>query len=197
MNYQTSALLFYKPLYLVLGSLAIIGTLFGYSSVLGYLLLAGLVFPVVVSMRIHRLNESGTALTIKENSEWLVYVHGLPVREQRAILGNPCFLSPRRTRQFFLRGFLARLAIQVACLVMLYQQFQAHDLTTLSVAIAGISLLALLFVFSRTLLALRQLLTDSFRTEIVTSPTGSVWYQGFFSRGEARSAGLERLLSIR
>ena len=197
MNYQTSGLLFYKPLYLVLGSLAIISTLFGYSSVLGYLLLAGLVFPVMVSMRIHRLNESGAALTIKENSEWLVYVHGLPVREQRAILGNPCFLSPQRTRQFFLRGFLARLAIQVTCLVMLYQQFQAHDLTTLSVSIAGISLFALLYVFSRTLLALTQLLRGQFRTEIVTSPTGSVWYQGFFSRGDTRSAGLEQLLSIR
>lgn len=197
MNYQTSELWFYKPLYLVMCSMAIIGALFGYASVLIYLLLAGLIFPVVVSMRIHLLNESGTVLTIKEHSEWLVYVHGLPVREQRSALGNPCFLSPQRARLFFLRGFITRLVIQLACLAMLYQQFQAQNLTTLSISIAGTSLLALLYVFSRSLLALTQVLRGQFRTDIVTSPTGSIWYQFFFSHGNARSAGLERLLSIR
>ena len=197
MNYQTTSLWFYKPLYLVLASLALTGALFGFSSMLGYLLLAGLVFPVVVSMRIHRLNESGTAMTIKENSEWLVYMHGIPVREQRAVLGNPCFLSPQRTRQFFLRGFIARLAIQASCLTFLYQQFQAQPVTPLSAVVAGISLLALLYVLSRSLLALTQLLSGQFHTETVTSPTGSIWYQGFFSHGNVRSAGLEKLLSIR
>lgn len=148
-------------------------------------------------MRIHLLNESGTALTIKENSEWLVYVHGIPVREQRALLSNPCFHSPERVRQFFLRGFIARLAIQAGCLVMLYQQFQEQPVTTLSASIACLSLLVLLYVFGRSLLALTQLLRGEFHAETITSPTGSIWYQGFFSRGDARSAGLEKLLSIR
>lgn len=197
MNYQTSALWFYKPLYLVVSFLAILGMLFGFSAVLGYLLLAGIVFPLVVSMRIHRLNESGSALTIKENSEWLVYVQGIPVREQRSVLSNPCFISPQRTRQFFLRGFIARLAIQIACLIMLYQQFQATPVTTLSILIATVSLLALLYVFSRTLLSVKQLVSGQFSAEAVTSPTGSVWYQGYFSHGNAHDAGLEKLLSIR
>lgn len=197
MNYQTSALWFYKPLYLIVTLFAILGTLFGFSAILGYLLLIGLVFPIVVSMRIHRLNESGNALTIKENSEWLVYVQGIPVREQRSILSNPCFVSPQRTRQFFLRGFVVRLAIQVTCLVVLYQQFQATPFETLSASIAGVSLLALLYVLSRSLISLRQLIKGQFSMETVTSPMGSVWYQGFFSGGDARKAGLEQLLSIR
>lgn len=197
MNYQTSGLWFYKPLYLVLGSLALIATLFGFSSMLGYLLLTGLIFPVLVSMRIHLLNESGSALTIKENSEWMVYVHGLPVREQRSTLSNPCFLSPQRTRQFFLRGFIVRLAIQLTCLVILYQQFLASPITALSASIAGVSLLALLYVSARTLLSLTGLLNGRFLVETVTSPTGSIWYQGFFAHGEQRCTGLEQLLSIR
>ena len=197
MNYQASAFWFYKPLYLIVGSLAFVSTVFGFAAVAGYLLLAGLVFPVVVSMRIHRLNEAGTVLTITENSEWLVYVQGIPVREQRSILKNPCFLSPQRTRQFFLRGFFIRLAIQVLCLVMLYQQFQAQPVTLFNALLAGISLLALLYVFGRSLIALKQLLSGQFTAEEMTSPTGSVWYQGYFVRGNTRHAGLEELISIR
>jgi len=79
----------------------------------------------------------------------------------------------------------------------LFQQFQANPVSTLSTTIAGIILLALLYVSDRTLIALKQLLGGTFNIEMLTSPTGSVWYQGFFSRREARCSALETPLAIR
>lgn len=100
MNYQTSALWFYKPLYYLITLLSLGFTFFGLSSPLFYIMMAGLMLPIVVSMHLHNLSEAGRAWLIKDRSDWIVYVNGIPVEEQRSSLNNPCFASVAQLKQF-------------------------------------------------------------------------------------------------
>ncbi len=101
MNYQTTTLWFYSPYHLLLVVAVIAATFLGLTAPILYFLVIGLLFPVLVSMRLHILSENGKATLIKEREEWMVYVQGIPVHETRASLKNPCFSTPERLRQFF------------------------------------------------------------------------------------------------
>lgn len=197
MNYQTSAIWFYKPFWLVVTALSILLlAATGFSAGFGSLLLAGLVYPVLVSLRIHRLRETGKVFSIEESSEWLVYVNGIPVREQRSILSNPCFTSTNQTRQFFTRAFLLKLAMQVFCIGILVNQAISGSVTAINAAAAGIILLALLYPLWRTLCALSALRAQTLQFETVVAQSGKIGFQGFFSHASSRKSALEALLAI-
>lgn len=197
MNYQTSALWFYKPFWLVVTALSILLlAVTGFSAGFGYLLLAGLVYPVLVSLRIHRLQETGKIFSVEESSEWMVYVNGIPVREQRSILSNPCFTSTNQTRQFFTRAFLLKLVMQIFCIGVLVNQVLSGPVTALNAIAAGIILLALLYPLWRTLRALFALHTQALQFETVVAQSGKVGFQGFFSRTSSRESALDVLLAI-
>ena len=92
MNYQVA------PFWIYSGKLAffilsgVVSAFYGIGAFMGYLLFNGLVWQVVVSLRLHRLKEKGLISRDNDISRWLVYVNGIPVREDRAILKNPCFV---------------------------------------------------------------------------------------------------------
>ncbi|WP_049857214.1 hypothetical protein [Trabulsiella odontotermitis] len=195
MNYQTSALWFYRPLALLVVLLAGVLSFFGFSAAFVYLLLAGLVLPVAISMYLHTQKEGEKAWSPKENSEWIVYVNGIPVREDRAVLTNPGFASPEKTRRFFLVSFLFKLAIQVGCLYQLGIQFLAAPTGPVSVIAGIVCLIPLLAVTINTFKHLQQLNQLQFTT--IQLATGQSWHQAEFERDGKTTPALEPLLSLK
>ncbi|HGH3392080.1 TPA: hypothetical protein ACJIKU_001921 [Citrobacter freundii] len=162
----------------------------GISSLITYFVLIGIVFPVIVSMHLHRLNEAGTALTLTENTQWMVYIHGFPAQEQRSVLKNPCFFSQARLRQFFIYGFSGKLCLQIACIAIL-----AHDYANGGNTVAALFVLACLLIFAGiSTRALYCVATHQWQCETLTTNTGSVWYQGFFPGKEGRETLFSRLV---
>lgn len=123
MNYQLFSPFFTKVIMLLIALLCIVLASFGISAPFCYIVFIGIIFPVAISMRIHRLNETGTALTLTESSHWIVYIHGFPAEEQREVLKNPCFWSTERVKQFFLRGLAGKVILQLACLALLVNEY--------------------------------------------------------------------------
>ncbi|MBB1200159.1 hypothetical protein EGM70_07630 [Enterobacteriaceae bacterium 89] len=196
MNYQTSALWFYHPFYFLAFLLCLACTFLGFSSPIFYMLIAGLVLPVIVSMRLHTLSESGNAWLMKERSDWQVYVNGIPVQEQRSTLSNPCFTSPQRLQQFYLRAFICKLVIQLAALIMLLNQGKEAAWLSIEGLAEGIIFCALVLIIVSTVRTLRMISAQQWQIQAITSTAGSHWYQAFFvGRKQAQSA-LGRLCSL-
>lgn len=190
MNYQIFPLFFMRITALLFFLLAVGLSFIGISSLITYFVLIGIVFPVIVSMHLHRLNEAGTALTLTENTQWMVYIHGFPAQEQRSALKNPCFFSQARLRQFFIYGFSGKLCLQIACIAIL-----AHDYANGGNTVAALFVLACLLIFaSISTRALYCVATHQWQCETLTTNTGSVWYQGFFPGKEGRETLFSRLV---
>ena len=58
----------------------------GMNAFLLYLLFHGIVWQLVVSLRLHTLKEKGLVSRSHDISHWIVYVYSIPVKEERAIL---------------------------------------------------------------------------------------------------------------
>lgn len=196
MNYQTSALWFYSPLYYLAALLCLGLTFFGLSSPLFYLMVMGLAFPVIIAMRLHTLSEAGNAWLIRDRENWLVYVNGIPVQEQRSTLQNPCFATPERLKQFYLRGFGARLIVQLVAVIMLLTQW--HDTEWLSVKAVAVAIIfcLLLWLIKSTIGTLRSINAQQWEIQAITSPSGQHWYQAFFSDGKRARSALSQLCSV-
>ncbi|WP_312691375.1 hypothetical protein [Kosakonia sp.] len=193
MNYQTTALLIYAPLY-VLFVVACFGLAFiGLSAPIFYGLFMGLVFPVSISMRLHTLSESGQALLMKETTHWTVYVQGIPVQETRSSLKNPCFRTPERLQQFLLRGFIARIFLQVAAVALLVQQASAEPLFSYYGLAALGALIILLVPLYRTVQLLRKMRNGALALQQVEGFEG---YQAFFIDKKGAHTALDKLLSV-
>ena len=75
MNYQVFPLIFMRITTLLFFFIAVGLNFLGVSALICYFVLVGVAFPIAISMRLHRLNESGLALTLTENSQWLIYLY--------------------------------------------------------------------------------------------------------------------------
>ena len=193
MNYQFSTSAFALPLTLLLIVLSVMLNFIGISAFLVYFLFIKFFFPIAISMRIHRLQEQGLALTLTEESQWITYIHGLPAIEKRAALKNPCFFSPERTRQFFYRSFLAKLCLQIACVVILVSE-------TISSQNDGILIISLL-VFTglgygcvKSAVALYQICQGDMRCDPLETQTGTLWFQCFLPLNDGHTPALSKLL---
>ncbi|MBV8043494.1 MAG: hypothetical protein JO226_12800 [Pluralibacter sp.] len=194
MEYQTSALWFYKPLPLLAVVLSFALSFIGFSAGLGYMLLIGLFWPVLIALYLHRQKESMKVWSPQENSEWLVYVNAIPVREQRSLLTNPGFSSPAKARRFFLTGFLLKLILQAGCVVLAVWQFIAAPLDLYSVAGSLVLLIPLAAAILRTgqrLFALNELQFAG-----IPHPDGQIWHQAQFVRSGETLPALKSLLSL-
>ena len=196
MNYQTTALWFYKPFYFLALLMCLGATFFGLSSPLFYIMMVGLALPVLVSMRVHTLSEAGKAWLVKDRSDWQVYVNGIPVQEQRSTLKNPCFSTPERLKQFYLRAFVCKLAIQLFALGMLWTQGREVELISLKALVEGIILFALLLIIASTVKTLRAIFTQKWELQSMTSDEGSHWYQAFFVDKKKAQPALGKLCSL-
>jgi len=193
MNYQTTALWFYSPYHLLLVFAVIAATFFGLTAPILYFLVIGLLFPVLVSMRLHILSENGQATLMKEREGWMVYVQGIPVHEKRASLKNPCFSTPERLRQFFMRGFIARALIQLAAITMLLDQARANPLMSYEGLAAGTMLVLLLIPLYRTACAISEVHAGKWALQEIDAATG---YQAYFVDNKQVKTALDRMLAV-
>jgi hypothetical protein len=189
MNYQVFPLFFMRMITLLLFLIAVGLHFVGISALISYFVLVGVIFPIMISMRLHTLNESGQALILAENSQWTTYIHGFPAQEQRSVLKNPCFFSQARLRKFFIACFSGKLCLQIACIVIL-----VCDYTNGANAIAAMFALVCLLVFAvSSVSALYRVIANRWQCENLTTDTGTVWCQGFMLNGEKKMAMLARL----
>ncbi|UXY09635.1 hypothetical protein N7922_17445 [Kosakonia sp. ML.JS2a] len=193
MNYQNTALLIYAPLYVLFVVIGFGLAFMGLSAPIFYGLCMGLIFPVVISMRLHTLSESGQALLLKETTHWTVYVQGIPVQETRSSLKNPCFSTPQRLQQFCMRTLIARLALQVASVALLAQQASANPLSIGYGVAALVALIILLVPLNRTVLLLRKMYNGEWTLQQVEGVEG---YQAFFIDKKGAHTALDTLLAI-
>lgn len=193
MNYQNTALLIYAPLYVLFVVTGFGLAFMGLSAPIFYGLCMGLIFPVVISMRLHTLSESGQALLLKETTHWTVYVQGIPVQETRSSLKNPCFSTPQRLQQFCMRTLLARLVLQVASVALVVQQASANPLSPGYGAAAFVALIILLVPLYRTVLLLRKMHNGEWALQQLEGIDG---YQAFFIDKKGAHTALDKLLAI-
>ncbi|OAT24806.1 hypothetical protein M976_04267 [Buttiauxella ferragutiae ATCC 51602] len=195
MNYQIFSPFSNRISTLIAFLLSVALAWFGLSAPLSYFFLLGFIFPIIISMRLHRLNETGTAYTLTENSHWTIYIYGFPTQEQRAVLKNPCFWSSDRIKQFFVRCFVAKTLMQCASIAILAQDFIKPERTTpMLVMIALPVLLCLLYAVSKSTYMLYLIMTNKWQCESLVTETGSVWYQGFLETEGVRQPLFSRLL---
>lgn len=194
MNYQVTSLYFYsfKALLWVIFCLGL--SFFGSRAPLMFVFVIGIVFPVLVSMRINKLTEQGAVLSNNVNHEWLVYVNGIPVREKRHHLSNPFFYSKQRASQFFLKAFLCRAVIQIAIMGLMLFEWPHYDAL---ISYAGVVLAFLIMLYSliNTLYNLYAIYKERWQVESFTSPSESQWFRGLFTWRKSRQGALENLLA--
>lgn len=195
MNYQVANFWFYKPV-VFLAVIISFGLIFaGLSAPLFYLMAVGLIFPVVVSMRLHVLKEKGRALLLSEGEEWTVYINGIPVQERRSALKNPAFSSVARLRAFYLRTFSVKLVVQAAALVMiLWQVWQIAN--PLVLILATLLVAADLWLMSGTLKKLRAVMAGRWEIASQQNADGSEWHMAFWLRHPGQEPLLKSLLAL-
>lgn len=193
MNYQTTVFPIYSPRYILLSIVCLALTFFGLSAPFLYGLLIGLVFPLLVSMRLHTLSQRGQVTLLSEKSHWQVYLQGIPLEEQRSTLKNPCFRTPERLQQFFWRGFLARLILQVVILGLLMQQLREIEWASFAGVAAVVALLLLLLPVRQTLLTIHDMRNGAWALQRVEAADG---YQAFFQQRMRVRTALDVLFSL-
>ncbi|MDG0797340.1 hypothetical protein [Pectobacterium punjabense] len=196
MNYQSTSLFIYTVRIFfavcLCGALALVGI----SSPIFYLLAMGLVYPVILSLRLHSLSEKGIVFLPKEKSEWMVYVHGIPVRETRTSLTNPYFFSAESIRTFSLRAYIGKLLVQICAVILLVQQTMTVNWPWLYL---GVVVAAIWFAYAiaMTIIELVSIMRDRWFIEKLVSPSQSEWYGGYIDFRDYRVTVLERLLSLK
>lgn len=171
----------------------------GMNAFLLYLLFHGIVWQLVVSLRLHTLKEKGLVSRSHDISHWIVYVYSIPVKEERAILKNPCFALEQNMKDFFFRLLLLKGITQLGFIALLLVQYirTDADIFSLTTLFAGLSAVIIAVMLYRTGLLIRALSANAFYTEKLQSESGSFWYQlCFISHGSVKTAGLDKLLAI-
>ena len=192
MNYQVFPL-FTRTITLLFFLIGFAFCLFGISALLTYSIVVGLFFPVGISMRLHRLNETGLALTLTEDTRWITYIHGFPAKEQRDVIKNPCFWSTERKRQFFLRCFASKMILQAACIAILACDVLSSEGDAVTAILALLALLFLLYMSGKSAYSFYLLATNQWQCESLTTSGGSIWYQGFLPKKEGKDTLFARL----
>lgn len=196
MNYQMAPFWFYSGRLVLLVLLAVGLAFFGGTALVFYGLLAGLVMPVVVSMRLHQLTEKSLVVIPKQRSQWTVYVHGIPVQETRNTLTNPCFAIAEHLRTFFLRAFTIKLLLQVGTLLLLISQLWSFaDLWVVLV----VGLLVALWLLAKCIdtgRSLAAVIKQTWGVDEIRSESDSIWYRAGFGLPEQQTAALDKLLQF-
>ncbi|WP_130099581.1 hypothetical protein [Siccibacter turicensis] len=194
MYYQTSALLFYSGKIFAGVLLCLFLGFFGITAPAFYLLFVGLIIPLFISLRLHSLKERGAVMLPANNSEWIVYVNGIPVRETRNTLSNPGFFSIDRARLFFASATGVKCCVQLASIILLVQQVsEAPGWLYLAAAIALGWMGYSLWQSTR---ALQSVLTRQWLIQSRDSGSGSQWYFGYFDTNGNATAALDSVLKL-
>lgn len=196
MNYQVADFWFYKPAAFLTVIAAVGLTFIGLSAPLFYLIAAGVIFPVAVSMRLHALKERGRSFLHSDSEEWTVFVNGIPVRERRAALKNPAFATLARLRAFYLRAFSVKLVIQAAAMALLFWQVWQRPSDPLVLTVSTLLVAADIWLMAGTLRKLRAVKAGQWEIASQQNGDGSAWHMAFFHRQAGKKPALASLLSL-
>lgn len=197
MNYQSANMLVSSAKIAVIAMLCLLVSFVGLSASALYLLIIGLAFSVWVSIALHHQTEKGFVNLNTDKTQWITYVQGIPVRETRSSLKNPCFINVARLSSFFTRFLIIKILIQLALIYLALQQ-TLHLTTTfspdllLALRVIGVVVACILihrlWLTVKTLLALR-------RSEWVFEEVpkeGFSYYQAYIIKHDKKS-GEQRL----
>lgn len=199
MNYQVVPYWLYSGRAAFFILLAVLTGFSGMNAFLLWLLFYGIAWQLVVSLRLHTLKEKGLVSRSHDISHWIVYVYSIPVKEERAILKNPCFALEQNMKDFFFRLLIVKGITQAGFIVLLLVQYlrteaDVFSLTTLAGALSALVMVVTLY---KTGQLIRALSANAFYTEKLQSESGSLWYQlCFVSRHSEKTAGLDKLLAL-
>ncbi|HGM5489286.1 TPA: hypothetical protein ACKP1B_005559 [Serratia fonticola] len=196
MNYQMAPFWFYSGKLVLLVLLAVGLAFTGITALVFYGLLAGLVMPVAVSMRLHQLAEKSLVVIPKERSQWTVYVHGIPVQETRNTLTNPCFAIAEHLRTFFLRAFISKLLLQVGALMLLISQLWSFVDVWIILVVGLLVMLWLLAKCIDTGRSLGAVIKQTWIVDEICSASDSIWYRAGFGKPEQQTTALDKLLGF-
>lgn len=167
---------------------------YGISAPVFYVFFIGIIFPVIISMRLHRLSEAGTALMITADLHWTQYIHGFPAQERLQVLKNPCFWSPQRLKAFFISGITGKLIIQCITIAILVLEYAPSPEPSMKESLAAIVLMFIVYKISRNLWTLYLIAAGKWQCETLMTESGSLWYQGFVKKGKKRVTLFSRLV---
>lgn len=196
MNYQMAPFWFYSGKLVLLVLLAVGLAFVGVTALIFYGLLAGVVMPVVISMRLHQLVEKCLVVIPKDLSRWTVYVHGIPVQETRNTLTNPCFAIAEHLRTFFLRAFIIKLLLQVGALMLLISQLWPFADVWIILVVGLLVVLWLLAKCIDTGRLLVEVIKQTWVVEQIRSESDSIWYRAGFGMPEQQTNALAKLLEF-
>jgi predicted DNA-binding transcriptional regulator len=194
MNYQMTSIYFYSFKAMLWAAFCLTISFFGSPAPFLFLLILGIVFPVVISVRLHTLTEQGAVLNNSQAEEWLVFVNGIPVQETRRPLSNPFFYSTQRATQFFRRAFLMRAVIQALIIGWMLVTWPPYEMFIISAGMI-LALLIMLYSLIHTLSNLQMLNKNHWEIASLKAPGESEWFQAFFTWRKRRQGALESLLS--
>ncbi|CFR22177.1 hypothetical protein [Yersinia frederiksenii] len=197
MRYQSANMLVSSAKIASIATLCMLVAFFGLTASIFYLLILGLVFSIWVSIALHHQTEKGFAHLITDKTQWMTYVQGIPVRETRSSLKNPCFITVARLSSFFTLFLIIKMLIQLALIYLALQQTLHLTITLspyllLALRIIGVVMACILiqrvWLTVKTLLALR-------RSEWVFEEVpkeGFSYYQAYIIKHDKKS-GEQRL----
>lgn len=168
---------------------------FGIKAPIFYCVMIGVIWPLLVSLRLHRLKEKGLVLDKSNQAEWLIYINGIPVRETRNELANPCFAIEKDIKTFFLRAISIKLVLQLSAVVMLIQQILLLDDYWL-IAVGIIVGLILAYRCYMSIQVLQNIIKKTWLVESVITEAVSQWYRGYFTEGSRKIPALDLLLML-
>ncbi len=181
MNYQVAPFWIYSAKLAFFIAIGIGLVFFSITSFILYLITIGIGWAVLVSLKIHGMKEKGLILKNRDLSNWVVYIYGIPVQEQRKSLSNPCFALLQNAKKFLRNAFIIKSVIQILFCGYILKQIVAID----NIYGQLIGLVAGLYIVIsawQSIYAIFIIQNNRIIVEELVSPSDSRWYQISFPR---------------
>ncbi len=125
---------------------AFAGYIFGYSAPIFYLLLLRLIYPVIISMQANNWETNDIAYRETKKERLIVYIDGIPVREERDNLQNILFRDSTTMKSKFLFASKMKVIFNLAILAIAIQNLYINIYVNTSSLYGGVYGFLALFV---------------------------------------------------
>ncbi|MFU2315267.1 hypothetical protein [Rahnella sp. PCH160] len=153
MKYLSTSIWIYKPAVFLTAVICLGLGFFHVNGPLVYMVCVGLIFPVGMSVHLHRLKDQALIYMPEKKSDWMIYVHGIPVRDSHSSLSNPFFMNKELLKTFYTRMFVVKIIIQGFALFLTisqswpyFMQFSSADIAIQAVLFIALFIQVLRFV---------------------------------------------------
>ncbi|EMF4708310.1 hypothetical protein [Providencia stuartii] len=196
MNYQVAPFWLYSSKLTLLIIIALVISFYNVTGFILYLIFLGLIWAVLLSIKIHGLKEKGLILRNSETSTWMVYIRGIPVQEQRQHLKNPYFAIKNQGVNFIFKALSIKLFIQIFFIGLIFKQTLVVDNIYIQL-VSVLASFAILWSLLQTIWALCAIKTEKMVINEFTSPSKSQWYEiSFRTKKNTVKTALECILAL-